>query len=261
MLQIKKQELYNEDCLKTLSSFLDKSIDIIITSPPYNIKKDYGTYKDNLPWDEYLNWLKIVCNELFRVLKDDGSFFLNIGSTNINPTMSFDICCEISKIFKLQNSILWVKSITLDDNSYGHFKPIKSNRFLNNTHENIFHFSKEANVQIDRLSIGVPFKDKSNINRWQHGKDVRCRGNTWYIPYKTVQSKTDKFHHPATFPLELPTNCIKLHGINENTKILDPFAGVGTTNIAAQLLGVNGIGIELDKNFFDIAVSRLENLP
>lgn len=273
MIKIGNQTLYNDDCLKIISGLEDKSIDVIVTSPPYNLQKDYGTYKDDLPWDEYLLWIKKLSDEFFRILKDDGSFFLNIGSMNKRPEMSMEVCFEVMKVFKLQNHITWVKSITIkgeafDRNnnpkpdreaihSYGHFKPINSKRFLNNTFENIFHFTKTGENDIQRLAIGVPFNDCQNLYRRKHRNVVRCRGNTWYIPYRTVVSKAEKYNHPAGFPLELPLTCIKLHGIKDNLIVLDPFLGTGSTSIAAKQLNIACIGIELDKKFFDIAVQRM----
>ena len=107
-----------------------------------------------------------------------------------------------------------------------------------------------------RLAIGVPFKDKSNIARRGHARDLRCRGNTWFIPYDTVQSKAAKFHHPSTFPVALPRWCIRLHG-RDDASVLDPFMGTGTTLVAAELEGASGIGIEMDADYVDIARRRL----
>jgi site-specific DNA-methyltransferase (adenine-specific) len=111
-------------------------------------------------------------------------------------------------------------------------------------------------VKLDRLAIGVPFKDKSNIARRGHAKDLRCRGNTWFIPYDTVQSKAAKFHHPSTFPVALPRWCIRLHG-RQDALVLDPFMGTGTTVVAAELEGARSIGIDLDPAYVAIAHARL----
>ena len=109
---------------------------------------------------------------------------------------------------------------------------------------------------INRLAVGVPFKDKSNIARWGHARDKRCAGNVWHIPYKTVRSKAQKFDHPAGFPVELPERCIKLHGI-EGAVVLDPFLGAGSTLVAAERLDCEGIGIEVDCHYAQTAVTRL----
>ena len=148
----------------------------------------------------------------------------------------------------------WI-SIAGDD-TVGHFKPITSRRFLNQNHEAIFHFTKSGHVEIDRLAVGVPFKDKSNIARWGHKADRRCAGNVWFIPYKTVRSKAQKFGHPAGFPVELAERCIRLHGA-EGAVVLDPFLGAGSTLVAAKRLGFEAIGIEIDASYADTACRRL----
>ena len=110
-------------------------------------------------------------------------------------------------------------------------------------------------MTLDRLAVGVPYADKSNINRWKNKKiDRRCAGNCWFIPYKTVVAKKD---HPAGFPVELPIRCIKLHGVKDNMLVVDPFLGAGTTLEACKELGVNGIGIDLDEEYCKIAASKI----
>src|SRR5439155_8892861 len=114
----------------------------------------------------------------------------------------------------LQNTILWIKSISIERDletlSYGHFKPINSSRFLNECHEYVFHFTLSGSVPLDRIAIGVPYADKTNIARWSHtgGQDKRCRGNTWFIPYKTIRRRAKERPHPATFPTELAAKCV-----------------------------------------------------
>ena len=193
------------------------------------------------------------------MLRPDGSFFLNVGSVNSDPWISFDVAAAFKEAFILQNHIMWAKSVSIGSDTVGHFKPISSQRYLNHNHESVFHFTKTGNVKIDRLAVGVPFKDKSNIARWGHARDRRCAGNVWFIPYKTVRSKAQKFDHPAGFPVGLPERCIKLHGVKRAT-ILDPFAGTGTTLVAAEHLGCYGIGIEIDRDYAHTAVSRLKSV-
>ena len=85
---------------------------------------------------------------------------------------------------------------------------------------------------------------------------LRCRGNTWFIPYDTVQTKAAKFHHPSTFPVALPRWCIRLHG-RKDPVVLDPFMGTGTTIVAAELEAGFGIGIDLDASYVAVAQERL----
>lgn len=248
-------QLFNGDCLTVLSNFNDGAVKVVVTSPPYNIGKKYRSYADNR--NDYFHWMNDVFVEIERVLADDGHFFLQVGGTPSNPMLPHHLLEVATRHFKLQNEIAWVKSISIGDDSFGHFKPINSDRFINSNFEYIFHLTKTGSVGLDRLAVGVPFADPSNIKRWKHGKSKRCRGSVWFIPYETVRDQEGKFDHPAGFPLELPKRCIQLSGAREGDLILDPFLGTGTTLVAAKLLGVDGIGIELDPGYIATAKKRL----
>ncbi|RDJ35333.1 MAG: site-specific DNA-methyltransferase [Crenarchaeota archaeon] len=252
------QKIVCNDCIKEMSTMSEKSVDVVITSPPYNLSISYNEYKDNLPLEEYLNWTKEVFINIKRVLKDDGSFFLNVGGTCKEPWRAYQVGHVAAQEFVLQNDIAWIKSISIgNDLSYGHFKPINSERFINQQYEHIFHFTKTGNVKVDKLAVGVAYTDKSNINRWKGKKiDRRCRGNTWFIPYETTQKKKK---HPAGFPAKLPEQCIRLHGLRSDLVVLDPFLGAGSTLVACQKLNVQGIGIELDKDYCQMSQEMLEN--
>jgi len=254
---IGRQRILQADCLTALADLPAESVDICITSPPYNIGIAYRSYQDSLPRETYLEWLTEVGLAIERVLKPEGSFFLNVGSTGNDPWIASDVAHCMTREMVLQNHIIWVKSLSVGDDTIGHFKPITSPRFLNNNHESIYHFTKSGTVAVDRLAVGVPFKDKSNIARWGHARDRRCAGNVWFLPYKTVKSRAQKFDHPAGFPVELPARCIKLAGIDDPL-VLDPFLGAGTTLVAAEQLGVRGIGFEIDPDYAARAAARLE---
>lgn len=256
--QIGDQVVLQGDCLARLAEIPDGSIDVVVTSPPYNLGIAYRSYDDRRPRAEYLGWLKNVAKELARVMARDASFFLNVGGTGADPWVAMDVANAFRDTFVLQNHIIWVKSVSIGEDTVGHFKPISSRRYLNNNHEAVYHFTKTGSVEIDRLAVGVPYKDKTNIARWQHAKaDRRCAGNTWFIPYETVRSKTQKFDHPAGFPVGLPVRCISLHG-RGNLNVLDPFLGAGTTLVASQRLGCKGVGIEMDPDYVATAVARLK---
>ena len=252
-----RQTVVPGDCLAKLRAMDNECVDVVVTSPPYNLGVSYKSYDDNKPLLSYLVWLREIGHELRRVLKPQGSFFLNVGATNVNPWVVFDAAFAFQDSFVIQNTIAWIKSLSIGDDTVGHFKPITSGRYLNNSHETIFHFTRTGDVVIDRLAVGVPFKDKSNISRRGHAQDRRCAGNTWFIPYRTVQSKAEKFDHPAGFPVELPTRCNNLHGVRPDLVVLDPFLGTGSTLIAAASLGCAGIGIELDPQYAMTAALRL----
>ena len=250
--------VYTGDCVAVMESRITKaSIDVVVTSPPYNLNLAYNTYDDTRTEAEYLEWFTVVADEVKKVLKPDGSFFLNIAGSNSQPWLPFELIVRLRKVgFHLQNHITWIKSISMDSGSSGHFKPISGKRFMHHNHEHIFHLTLTNKVQLDRLAIGIPFQDKTNIARRGHERDLRCRGNTWFLPYSTVKSKAQKFNHPSTFPVELPLWCIYLHGGTSPT-VLDPFMGAGTTLVAARLAGVRGTGIEIDPAYVETAESRL----
>ena len=147
-------KLYNSDCIDWMNSQKEKSIDCIVTSPPYNLNIKYGKYQDDLPRESYLKWLYDVAVSSKRVLDDNGHFFLNIGYTNVDPWVAMDVAQVFRKVFVLQNNFTWVKHIAVNDQGYGQYKPISSKRFSSPTTESIFHFTKDGNVEVDRLSIG-----------------------------------------------------------------------------------------------------------
>jgi site-specific DNA-methyltransferase (adenine-specific) len=267
-------EIFHKDCIRGLQENIQQnSIDVVITSPPYNIGVNYNTYDDTLPREKYLAWVREVGNSIKSVLKDNGSFFLNMGNKPKDQWIAWDVAQALRKDFFLQNVIHWIKSIAInkqdvgknpnivDDVAVGHFKPIVSDRFLNDCHEYVFHFTKEGNSKLDKLSVGVAYQDKSNIGRWTHAKqDKRDRGNTWFVPYDTIQMKKER-PHPATFPARLPEMCIRLHGIKEKMVVMDPFLGIGSTAIASTRLGVSFVGFEIDRGYIDEAISRLKDMP
>lgn len=255
-LRVGRQRILTGDCAEALATMAPASVDLVVTSPPYNIGVAYRTYRDDRPREQYLGWFAAIGASIARVLKPDGSFFLNIGSTSADPWIALDVAQTLRARFRLQNHIQWVKSVSIGADTVGHFKPISSRRFLNHNHEAIFHFTRTGAVPIDRLAIGVPFKDKSNIARWGHARDKRCAGNVWFIPYETVRSKSQKFDHPAGFPIALAERCIGLHGVKD-ALVLDPFLGAGSTLVAAERLGCRGIGIEIDPHYARTAAERV----
>jgi site-specific DNA-methyltransferase (adenine-specific) len=267
MLAVNK--IHCMDCLEGFKRLDMNAVDVIVTSPPYNIGKQYHTYNDVLPRNEYLDWMETVAKASKSILKDDGSFFLNVGGKPSDPWGALDIASRFRKYYVLQNMIHWVKSIAIpkqdvgdyktitDDIAVGHYQPVNSARYLSSCHEYIFHFTKTGDVAIDQLAIGVKYQDKTNIGRWKSAtKDLRGRGNTWFIPYTTIQNARA---HPTVFPVKLPEMCIRLHGVRKNMLVLDPFMGTGSTALACQKLGVDFIGFEIDKTYVALANKALSH--
>lgn len=261
--------LLHGDCLKTLPTLPEASFDLIITSPPYNLGISYKSFKDTAPREEFLLWCREWAAQVKRVMASDASFFLNVGASPASPLLPHQLILALTDgdepLFTLQNTFHWIKSITIETPggeqiSAGHFKPINSKRYVNDCHEYIFHLTKSGSIELDRRAAGVPYVHKSNINRWGHtgGADLRCRGNAWFIPYETIQSRDKERPHPATFPVALVEQCIRIHGKGAETKLLDPFLGIGTSAIAAHRQGIAEFtGIELDAHYLETARQRL----
>jgi len=246
------------------------SISVIVTSPPYNLGVRYRSYDDTLPRDRYLEWTGTWVQAAARVLEPEGSLFLNVGAKPTDPWTGLDVALAAREHLRLQNTIHWIKSIAIDqdaagsksglskDLNVGHYKPINSDRFLNDCHEFIFHFTPEGRTPLDRRAIGVKYQDASNITRWRGAAgNRRCRGNTWFIPYETIQSRDKDRPHPATFPPRVPEYAVRLHGLARTKVLLDPFLGLGSSALAAASLGIDFVGIEIDEHYLKEAIARV----
>lgn len=257
------------DCLDVFGALDEGSVSVIVTSPPYNLGVRYRTYDDSLPHARYLEWTDAWIDGARRALAPRGSLFLNVGAKPTDPWTAMEVAQAARRHLQLQNTIHWIKSIAIDrdaagaaaavdrDLAVGHYKPINSARFVNDCHEFVFHFTPDGRTPLDRLAIGVPYQDASNISRWRAGGDNRrCRGNTWFIPYETIQSRDKDRPHPATFPPRLPEYCFKLHGLTRLGVVMDPFLGLGSTAVAAAQLGLEFIGVEMDEHYLKEAIDR-----
>ena len=270
-----RSRLVNADCVQVLETLEAGSIDVVVTSPPYNLGVDYNSYDDSMSREAYLKWTLEWATAVKRVLRDSGSVFLNLGSKPTDPWVPFEVVMQLRELFCLQNVIHWIKSISIEqkdvgvnyegitqDITVGHYKPINSKRYLNDCHEYVFHLTKQGSVELDRLAVGVPYQDKTNVARWKAGgQDRHCRGNTWFVPYKTIRSRELQRPHPASFPIELARKCIRLAGLPQadgSGTVLDPFLGIGHTAIAAAFCGVDFLGIELDAEYYAVACSEVE---
>ena len=261
------------DCLDVLPTLPAASIDVVVTSPPYNLGIAYRTYDDRRPRAEYLAWTGTWVESVTTALCDDGSLFLNVGSKPTDPWIALDVAHAVRPHLRLQNVLHWIKSITIEresagaaagltrDLGVGHYKPINSARFVNDCHEYIFHFTPQGRTPLARLALGVPYQDESNIGRWEAARGgIRCRGNTWFLPYDTIQDRQKDRPHPATFPPRLPEYCLKLHGLQRARVVADPFLGLGSTAAAAAALDIDFVGIELDEGYLNEAITRTRTI-
>src|SRR5580765_7133900 len=265
-----KLRFYLGDCVEVFNQLPPDSVDVIVTSPPYNLGIDYNKYQDTLSREDYLRWTGAWVGAAARVLAPSGSLFQNVGTRPSDPWTALDVAQVARAHLRLQNIIHWIKSIAIDkestgaassldrDLAVGHYKPINSDRFLNDCHEFVFHFTRGGDTPLDRLALGVPYQDRSNIARWQAAAEgIRCRGNTWFIPYETIQRRDRDRPHPATFPSRLPEQCVRLHGLKRIQVVMDPFTGLGSTAVACARLGVSFIGADVDETYLRKAVARV----
>ena len=260
---------YLGDSVDVLQRLVPGSLSAIVTSPPYNLGIRYRTYDDTLPRARYLEWTSEWVSRAAQALSPTGSLFLNVGAKPTDPWTAMDVAQAARPHLHLQNTIHWIKSIAIekalagaraglsDDLAVGHYKPINSRRFLHDCHEFVFHFSPAGTTPLDRQAVGVKYQDQSNVGRWRTGASgVRCRGNTWFIPYETIQSREKDRPHPATFPPKLPEMCLRLHGLDRLQVVADPFLGLGSTAVACAQLGVSFVGIEMDARYLKEAITR-----
>jgi len=269
---LRPNTIYHMDCISGMHAMAHQHLqpDVIVTSPPYNIGKPYHIHNDNLPQKQYLDWMEHVVETCSTVLSDNGSFFFNIGSKPTDHWTPLELALRCKPYFTLQNVIHWVKSIAIpkvdvgayphmqQDIAVGHYQPVNSTKYLSSCHEYIFHFTKHGDVPLDKHAIGVPYQDKSNIGRWKTAtQDLRERGNTWFIPYETIQSARP---HPTVFPEKLPDMCLRLHGLSRINLVLDPFMGSGSTALACTRLHLDYIGFDIDPEYIAEARRKLKHL-
>jgi site-specific DNA-methyltransferase (adenine-specific) len=267
------QTVINASCLTYLPTMAAQSVSAVVFSPPYNLAKRYRSYDDNRPLADYLAEQNRVAAELARVLRPDGHLFLNVGWNSENPWRSVEVAQEYAEHLTLQNRITWVKSIAVNglalppdvravmhDRQVGHFASIRSRHFLIPVVEDVWHFSPSGRSPItpDAPGVGVPYVWADQPERFGHFRERHCRGNALHLPYKTTQSRADRDYHPAPFPVALVEHCLRLADLPPGAVVLDPFLGTGATLVAAKILGLSGMGIEVDAGYCEAARRRLD---
>jgi site-specific DNA-methyltransferase (adenine-specific) len=239
------------DCISFMVDLPDASVGVTVTSPPYNIGVPYDVWDDKRK--DYIEWSLLWIRQAVRISRS--GIVMNIGAKASGRSELYRLLGCIAAEFTIQNEIVWSKSIYVAGKTYGHFKPINSDRYVNNTHELVLHIVAKP-TPVDKLAVGVPFEYKQNIERFSGngGADVRCRGSVWFVPYETRNEKLD---HPATYPVELAEMMILYSGA---TDVFDPFAGSGTTGVACARLGVSFSGTEISSAYAEVANNRIAKL-
>ena len=239
--------IVHDDFLKT--EFISKnSIDLIITSPPYNVDIHYSSFKDNMPYEKYLEFTEKWLSKALELVKPDGRMCLNIpldkskGRTGSGFQSVYADIVEIAKKvgWKYFSTIIWNEGNISRRTAWGSWLSAKAPYVIAPV-EVIVVFYKERWSKIKNGNSDI---SKEEFMEWTQG--------VWNFPGESRK----KVGHPAPFPVELPKRCIKLFSFVGDT-VLDPFLGSGTTLIACSLLNRRGIGVEIDEKYCKLAKMRV----
>jgi len=240
--------IYAMDCVEGMKLLADNSVDIIVTSPPYNFGMEYDEYYDKKTWHDFFNWLNEVWKECYRVLKSGGRLCVNIQPLFSDYIPSHHIISNqlLDIGFLWKGEILWEKNnYNCKYTAWGSWKS-PSSPYLKYTWEFVEIFCKDdlrkmgAKENID--ITGDEFKE------WVYAK--------WNI---APERKMKEYGHPAIFPEKLVERLLKLFSY-QNDVVLDPFMGSGTTAVVAVRTNRNFIGFEISEEYVKIANQRLENV-
>ncbi len=244
--------LYLGDCIDFLRQIPDKSIQLIVTSPPYNIGKEYET---KLDIQEYVSQQSQVIDECVRVLKDEGSICWEIGNYVDNgEIIPLDILlydCFKNNGLKLRNRIIW---------QFGH--GLHCSKRFSGRYETILWFTKTENYTFNLDDVRVPQKYPGkkhfkgpNIGKYSGNPKGKNPSDVWDIP-NVKSNHVEKTCHPCQFPIVLVQRLV-LALSNEQDIVFDPFLGVGSTAVAGIINKRKVAGSEIIRKYYDIACERV----
>ncbi len=263
-------KIYCGDC-RHMDAIDDGSVQLVVTSPPYNVGKDYNFYEDQRPLEAYLEFLRGVWVECQRVLCRGGRLAVNVANTNRKPYIplhAYIIRDLIDLGFMMRGEILWDKRSTAGvSTAWGSFARA-SNPILRDVHEYIMVFSKDSwRLEESRgTTSGI-----ENLEFVEWTKSIWLKGTTakralketarsiWRMgtQSKKIRHKANGLPHPAPFPLELPVRLILLY-TNIEDVVLDPFMGSGTTALAAKLTQRHYVGYDISPDYVEMANDRIQ---
>ena len=226
-----------------MSELPNKSIHLMITSPPYNVTKEYD---GNLSLSEYLSLLKNVWKETFRVLVPGGRACINVANLGRKPYIplhSYIINDMLELSFQMRGEIIWNKASSASPSTAWGSWLSAANPVLRDVHEYILIFSKD--------SFSHPSNGKESTIKKE--EFLEWTKSVWTFP--AVSAK--RIGHPAPFPEELPSRLIKLYSF-KNEVIIDPFLGSGTTSLAAIKSGRNYIGYDTNEEYIKLSNRRVD---
>jgi len=249
----KDVQIYFADCLTGMTQIPDDLISLTITSPPYNIGKEYERVVEH---EKYLNWCESWIKDIYRITHHNGAFWLNLGyfeSPERAKALPIAYCLWQRVPFYLVQEVIW---------HYG--AGVTTKRMLCPRNEKFLFYAKNASDYIFNLDE-IRDPDVKYPTQKKHGK-LKCNplgknpGDVWYIPKVTSgtnRASKERTPHPAQFPLALIERIIKLSS-QPNDIIFDPFMGSGTTALASIRNNRRFIGFEIREDYCQIAVERLE---
>ncbi len=236
--------IHNEDILETDIVRRD-NIDLIVTSPPYNVDISYKGYNDRIPYDRYLEFSKKWLKRCYDFAKDDGRLCLNIPLDKFkdgHQSVYADITTIAKDVkWKYHSTIIWNEQNISRRTAWGSWLSASAPFVIAPVETIVVLFKKDWKKAT---------KGKSDITRDEF---IEWTNGVWNF---SGESKK-KIGHPSPFPIELPRRCIKLFSFVGDA-VLDPFLGSGTTLLACLETNRVGIGVELNESYCDLAAKRLK---
>lgn len=236
--------IYNDDFLNT-DAIEDNSIDLIVTSPPYNIDIQYENYSDDIPYDKYLSFTRKWLTKCYRLIKNDGRLCLNIPLDK-NKGGQQSVYADITTIakevgWKYHTTIIWNEQNISRRTAWGSWLSASAPFVI-------------APVEVIVVLYKKNWRKTSGSKKSDIARDefISWTNGVWNF---SGESKR-KIGHPSPFPVELPKRCIKLFSFIGDT-VFDPFLGSGTTLIACVETSRTGIGVEINRSYCELAKKRL----
>jgi len=239
-------KLLHDDVLST-NLVDEKSIDLIVTSPPYNVDIQYNSHKDDLTYNQYLEFSEKWMRQCYKWLKSDGRFCLNIPldkNKGGHQSVGADLTTIAKKLgFHYHSTIIWNEGNISRRTAWGSWMSASAPYVI-------------APVELIVILYKNDWKKTSGSKVSNITKDEFMEWTNGIWTFSGESKK--KIGHPAPYPVELPKRCIKLFSFVGDT-ILDPFCGSGSTLIAAALNERRGIGIEIDEKYCELSRIRIIN--
>ena len=234
------------DVLEMMKKIPNNSVHLAVTSPPYNVGKDYDSHNDKMKYEDYLGWLNNVWIETQRVLAPGGRFALNIAPTGIKDFVPIhqDFTTQFRKLgMKFRTEILWYKQTMLKRTAWGSFKS-PANPHIVPSWEYVLVFTKGQ----DRLDGDPRMADvtKEEFMKFSDG-------------FWKIQPETQRKGHPAPFPEDLIYRLMKFYSYKGNN-VLDMFGGTGTVAAVAAKTGRNFVHIDISPQYCSVAKDRVNKI-